>query len=527
MSNVNEEVSITIRFTLEEFERVKQALAEISKHIDELRAKGIQIPELRDVMRKLEDATRQVRDTTKQTSRSVDELAKKYGALGPKEAEISRAADELTKRWRSKLRTSGQLEEALGRVTRAIAENQLATERNRILMTAAANAWRMSSEDLSHFARALGVSERELLAYSIAQERANYNNMVFATLMRYQRASLSVGARVIHMYAMEWYWTALGAMFVSMSFARLTGSQARAQAGALTLTRAYRQVYEAQKKLREVTMEYGATSEEAKEASERLREAEINLRIVREQVRASLIQERLAVVMLYAGAIPVMINAYRMVTDIVSLMNAARLTSIQLRIQEAIANQTGATSEMQLAKVKGITAVATLLETGAISKDTAGKIVNQIATMGVTKANIAAAFSFGFLKAAIGLGITAVATMLILWGIYQSAVADANKQMEEFERRARATTATLTTHSLDDSLARVSQLTKQFAASTREARLELESVTLHSRAVEAHLYPPVNVQVVVSPREQVKWNRVVRNIEDYIVREVSKAVRTR
>uniref|UniRef100_A0A6M3XHM1 Uncharacterized protein n=1 Tax=viral metagenome TaxID=1070528 RepID=A0A6M3XHM1_9ZZZZ len=228
----------------------------------------------------------------------------------------------------------------------------------------------------------------------------------FNTAVREFRMTGGVAGYAFQQLAMQTYWLGIGVMFVSMSFARLATAQNRAQDAIGSLARSMRSLQDAQKNLRTTIIEYGAGSEEARNASMDLIDAQEAQRRSTESLRNMMLQEKIAFISFYLGAIPIGINVLRTLWTGYSTYRGL--------LQEAIIAKTQETAvEVQNTAVKGYNmtvtsqgAAVTTVSTGAKTGEAVATGVSTKATIvdiGVSKAWIAVkAFGIGILTIGIG-----------------------------------------------------------------------------------------------------------------------------
>jgi len=307
----------------------------------------------------------------------------------------------------------------------------------------------------------------------------------------------------------------------------MIGTEMRSQQTTLTLMRAYRQLYQAQEKVREAVERYGAASREAREAQVMLRERELQLQLTRRQLITAIMQQYYAYVMLVAGAVPVVINLYRLMVDVQAIRIAKTMTEIYAERQLALERLLGiaalrqsAIGYLQQAAAAGVSSVAV--------RDSSYAQIQAVVTGKMLEAtNYAVGVSFGFMAAMARLAISALAVIGINFLLLKVFECQATQELKKFEEQAKRLTATLTVHSLDDSLERIIKLTRESGEQFRFARARLEELRLHARALETTPYPPISVTLNVSPRQEARYRQLAREVQNAVVETVKRATRTR
>jgi len=132
-----------------------------------------------------------------------------------------------------------------------------------------------------------------------------------------RRFMASIGATgvVMREFTRDIFWAGLGMMFTAMSIARMTRREVEMERQSWSLTRSAMSLSEAQREYNEILFEYGAGSEEARQATIRVKEAQFALKATLESARQSAFQYAMSWGMLIFGAFPTMIRTGLTVMD--------------------------------------------------------------------------------------------------------------------------------------------------------------------------------------------------------------------
>jgi hypothetical protein len=265
------------------------------------------------------------------------------------------------------------------------------------------------------------------------------------------------------------YWFGIGLMFVSMSMARAETRQLTTEKSTYSLAQSYQALHEAQKSAMDIMNKYGIASEEYAVAQGKVKQAEFQLALQKKSTQMAIQQENLAQLQFYLGAMPLLINSYRMGATAMNMWMGYQKAKLGLQAYENAANVANAETGLFRIAVNNMSAEATLantfieeVEVGTLLSDTEAKLLDTVATRELTFASIS-------LQAILTGGISLVASMGALFAVQALSASSASEEMKKLDEQAKSlsktfegTTVTgnavndmLTGHSLDKSAIKV------------------------------------------------------------------------
>lgn len=189
----------------------------------------------------------------------------------------------------------------------------------------------MSPEEFDKFKEALqGIGKAE--DWTIMKTR-----QMTAEQRRFRAVLGTTGVAVVR-FSRQIFWTALGSMFLVMSFARLRRATFSVNRATRSLEKAYRDQREIEQEAVRTRRMFGATSEEARLAQERLIDSNERIIASEEAVRSAVEQRIYATWMLIFGTIPTLLRFGVEVFTTTLLISLAHSSAATSAGEQAAAN---------------------------------------------------------------------------------------------------------------------------------------------------------------------------------------------
>jgi len=247
--------------------------------------------------------------------------------------------------------------------------------------------------------------------------------------------------RGFYLFSRQLFWVGLGTMFLVMAYDRMQRRHEQIASTALSLVRAEYNLYQQQKRLREIVQEYGPASEEARDAQRRLKletlSYELSVRRAQQQVETF----GRATIMFWASAAAqaigsgsIMYMAFqqigagqRMVLVGQELLNRAMQEGITFTIQSTVSEEGHAIAKIKLAQSSIMSGIAQSQEAASLKILGFSLDMATIKTWAlvIAKQALIGAATLG-IGALIGWAVSAVTTA--------QATAEFNEQLEKMRR---------------------------------------------------------------------------------------------
>jgi len=275
--------------------------------------------------------------------------------------------------------------------------------------------------------------------------------------MALYNARLGATGMAVQEFTRRLFWLGLGIMFNYMSISRLMRQQQALNRSAFSVAKTYIQIERLQKEATEATAEYGSTSEEARDANMRLKEAQIGLRFQLEDARFSVQQYYNSMAMLVFGMIPNWLQAgstintlmakTKAINDLVTSSTITQAGAYQVSttatVGDAVASEVNSLSKSKLS-VSNI--LATVTSKGFLGAITLETIATKLSTVATVAKALAVQMLYGALTMGIGLLVS-----------YAVTTALADQTMKDFEKTVADVTNELDGTSLTDALANTTE----------------------------------------------------------------------
>jgi hypothetical protein len=374
--------------------------------------------------------------------------------------------------------------------------------RTTTVSTAMANAFRLNDTELGVLANETGLTKESMVKMSTAMEKVNQDSQMQRAYMMGSRAAIGPLGSAFREVTMQIYWAALGFLFLTMTMTRAEQAELKAETNVNNMAKGYYNLDKLQKQVTKSLQEYGAGSEEAKDASANYMMAQKDLELQQHQLALTLKSEVLMGYQQTLSLIPLVVNgAYMLMTifgslkGVQSAYNVSVMQGASTQMAASVVNKAATGVKLTEAEATILSAVATKSNSGAKAVDTTVTIVNANAQSWLASALGISTFWANALTAALTLGIGVAisygASMLMM----QLASNEADAELKKMEAQAKATgqsfidaggnaesfALTLSGHSVD--------------TSANKARIAISSLNNELRNLQLNSVPEIKTNI--------------------------------
>jgi hypothetical protein len=236
------------------------------------------------------------------------------------------------------------------------------------------NAHRLSPELLTTVSSATGITADNLIKYSQSLEKSAKDSQILQVYMRSSRAAIGPLGSAFRDVTMQVYWASLGFLFLTMTMSRAEKAEYTKLQNANSLAKSYYNLSKMQRELNKTVSEYGAGSEEARDASAQFLMAQKDLELQQKQLKIAVKGEVLAGLQAQFSTLPLMVNtiytvvtAYGALSGMIAASRAGKLADAQIDVLNSSTKRGLAISTMQTTSVMGYDTIAKTVNTGATS----------------------------------------------------------------------------------------------------------------------------------------------------------------
>ena len=395
----------------------------------------------------------------------IDLLAKAFAKLGAVKAPVIKFKEEG-------IQIIYEDMERLGKVY----------EKTSLLEEAARSAHLLQAPALDQLSTALRMNKEDLVKYGQEMEKSTRDFQLYRAYMIGMRGEMGPLGYAFRDVTMQVYWASLGFLFLTMTMTRAERSALTMKNRTFELAQAYYNLSELQKNVTETALQYGAGSEQARNASVQLAMAQERLKLQEESLLVATKADILQGWQMQLSVIPLTINATMAAITAFAALRGILFANTTAKMNDALATVVQGSASTEAA---GKTALHTSTLIGEFGAATASEQAQyRLATAkgivtGVTYAQaFAESLAIGMLTLGIGIVIAYAASQAMM----ALATAQAEEQVKKLMKSAKESAASW--NELGNSILGISNAFTRFRVILEEIPPELEAVDKGMEGVE-------------------------------------------